>query len=104
MPRWEYCNVMSFARDVTDEELQELKDGGFPGEVTTEDHPLGGETAVVRLGKLRYFKLPRETTETFTDLGKVLTQLGVDGWEMVNATGGMGGITNFYFKRQLPDS
>lgn len=102
MSKWEYCQIVSFSSVVDEAELLELRAKGFKGEVSAEEN-IFGSTTIARAGTLRFFSQPRETREFFTDLAEVVTRLGLDGWELVSQAVS-GGVTQLYFKRQLPDS
>jgi hypothetical protein len=101
--QWEYCQIRYLVRDITAEEEQHLQTAGFAGDVLHESDPVDGPLIIVRQGTLRLLSRPREESEAFTDLGAVVTRLGLEGWELVSHSHA-GSNATLYFKRPLQAS
>ena len=99
MPMWEYCRIVWISRPVSPQDIEELEQQGFEGEIVTD-----GSVPYAKMGHLSFMDTPQEATST-TDLAATIAWLGREGWELVTHTGpDTHQVQEFFFKRILEAS
>ena len=96
MPEWEYCQVIWKVSRLSEADKRDLENHGFRGLIEVEQ----GQT-IARLGYLKLLGSPQEP-EQIVDLGKTISQLGRDGWELASHSQITAPTAEvFYFKREI---
>jgi hypothetical protein len=98
MARWEYCRIDWMVRETSEHDTQDLEQGGLQPVVRS----IGDGETLVMLGNVYFLRTAERVA--ITDLSSAITQLGLDGWELVSHTELQhpAQIEMFYFKRQIP--
>ena len=100
MTKWEYCQVIWTVKSANETDRRRLEMTGF-GEELVETETKG--RYLWRVGHVQYLR--SKETESFTGYAEMFTQLGMDGWELVAATGmvQLHDTERYLFKRPLAE-